>query len=170
MIIPIKHLFLFYFRSFNQRSVPGSVMFFNQCRKFQTFLWIRRYSQSQINPCRWSIGITGQLIGFVPVCRTWWRSWAFPWWWGQEKTCSSWYPQVTHCLGKICYVQKSGEHRPQWKLAQMNNQNPWGYFGGTSLTALPIQPILPIFMMNRLNWQCCLAGSSITAHRILIFF
>ena len=91
----LNNFFLFCFRSFNQRSVPGSVMFFNQCRKFQTFLWIRRYSQSQIDPCRWGIGITGQLTGFVPVCRTWWRSWAFTWWWGQEKTCSSWYPQVS---------------------------------------------------------------------------
>ena len=88
-------IYCLYFRSFNQRSVPGSVMFFNQCRKFQTFLWSRRYSQSQIDPCRWGIGITGQLTGFVPVCRTWWRPWAFTWWWGQEKTCSSWYPQVS---------------------------------------------------------------------------
>jgi hypothetical protein len=25
-------------------------------------------------------------------------------------------------------------------------------------------------LVNRLNWQCCLAGSSITTPRILIFF
>ena len=37
------------------------------------------------------------------------------------------------------------------------------------LTALPIQPIWPVFVVNRLNWQCCLAGSSKKALRILIF-
>ena len=36
-------------------------------------------------------------------------------------------------------------------------------------TAVPIQPIWPIFVVDRLNWQCCLAGSSKTAPRILIF-
>ena len=49
------------------------------------------------------------------------------------------------------------------------NQNPGGRFGATSQTALPIQPIWPIFLVDRLNWQCCLAGSSKTAPRILIF-
>ena len=43
-----------------------------------------------------------------------------------------------------------------------------GRFRATSNTALPIQPICPIFAVNRLNWQCCLAGSSKTAPRILI--
>jgi hypothetical protein len=33
----------------------------------------------------------------------------------------------------------------------------------------PIQPIWPIFVVNGLDWQCCLAGSSKTAPRILIF-
>ena len=27
------------------------------------------------------------------------------------------------------------------------------------LTALPIQPILPNFLVNGPNWQCCLAGT-----------
>ena len=36
-------------------------------------------------------------------------------------------------------------------------------------TALPIQPILPDFLVNGPNWQCCLAGSFKTAPRILIF-
>ena len=49
------------------------------------------------------------------------------------------------------------------------NQNPGGRFGATSQTALPIQPIWPIFLVDRLNWQCCLAGSSKTAPRILVF-
>ena len=31
------------------------------------------------------------------------------------------------------------------------------------------QPIWPIFLVDRLNWQCCLAGSSKTAPGILIF-
>ena len=39
----------------------------------------------------------------------------------------------------------------------------------TSSTALPIQPLWPIFVVNVLDWQCCLAGSSKTASRILIF-
>ena len=34
---------------------------------------------------------------------------------------------------------------------------------------LPIQPILPDFLVNGPNWQCCLAGKSKTAPRILIF-
>ena len=34
---------------------------------------------------------------------------------------------------------------------------------------MPIQPLWPIFEVNGLNWQCCLAGSSKTAPRILIF-
>ena len=34
---------------------------------------------------------------------------------------------------------------------------------------LPIQPILPDFLVNGPNWQCCLAGSSKTAPKILIF-
>ena len=41
----------------------------------------------------------------------------------------------------------------------------WSYH----VTALPIQPIWPIFLVDRLNWQCCLADSSKTAPRILIF-
>ena len=31
------------------------------------------------------------------------------------------------------------------------------------------KPIWPIFAVNRLNWQCCLAGSSKRAPRILNF-
>jgi hypothetical protein len=42
-------------------------------------------------------------------------------------------------------------------------------FGATSQTALPIQPILPIFAVKGLDWQCYFAGSSKTAPRILIF-
>ena len=53
-------------------------------------------------------------------------------------------------------------------MAFEKNQNPGGHFGATS-TAQPIQPIWPIFVVNRLNWQCCLAGSSKTALSILIF-
>ena len=34
---------------------------------------------------------------------------------------------------------------------------------------LPIQPIWPIFVVNGLDWQCFLVGSSKTAPRILIF-
>ena len=55
-------------------------------------------------------------------------------------------------------------------MAIEKNQNPGVHFGATSQTALPIQPIWPIFLMDRLNWQCCLAGSSKMDPRILIFF
>ena len=41
-----------------------------------------------------------------------------------------------------------------------------GHVGATTQRALPIQPI---FMVNGLDWQCCLAGSSKTAPRIFIF-
>ena len=34
---------------------------------------------------------------------------------------------------------------------------------------MPIWPIWPNFEVNGLDWQCCLAGSSKTAPRILIF-
>ena len=40
---------------------------------------------------------------------------------------------------------------------------------GAILEPLPIQPIWPIFAVNRLNWQCCLAVSSKTAPRILTY-
>ena len=46
------------------------------------------------------------------------------------------------------------------------NENPGSPFGATSLTALPIQPI---YLNIGPNWQCCLAGSSKRAPRILIF-
>ena len=39
----------------------------------------------------------------------------------------------------------------------------------TSYIALSIQPILPNFLVNGPNWQCCLAGGSRTAPKILIF-
>ena len=54
-------------------------------------------------------------------------------------------------------------------MAIEKNQNPGGRFGATSYTALPIQPILPDFLVNWPNWQWCLAGSSDNASRILIF-
>ena len=33
---------------------------------------------------------------------------------------------------------------------------------------MPIQPIWPIFVVNGLDWQCCLAGSSKASPRILV--
>ena len=54
-------------------------------------------------------------------------------------------------------------------MAIEKNQNPVGRFGAASKKALSIQPILPIFEVNGLDWHCCLAGSSKTAPRILIF-
>ena len=54
-------------------------------------------------------------------------------------------------------------------MAVEKNQNPWGRFGATSYTALPIQPILLHFLENGPNWQYCLAGGSKTVPRTLIF-
>ena len=54
-------------------------------------------------------------------------------------------------------------------MAIEKKQNPGGRFGATSQTALPIWPIYQEIRQNGLNWQCCLAGSSKTAPRILIF-
>ena len=53
--------------------------------------------------------------------------------------------------------------------------NFWGDLGSNewslgAILELPAkQPILPDFLVNGPNWQCCLAGSSKTAPRILIF-
>ena len=54
-------------------------------------------------------------------------------------------------------------------MANEKNQNPGNHFGATVWTALPIQPLWPIFEVNWLDWHCFLAGSSKTAPRILIF-
>ena len=53
----------------------------------------------------------------------------------------------------------------------MNNRHPWQLksFEVANLTALAIWPIWPNFEVNGLDWQCCSAGSSKTAPRILIF-
>ena len=47
------------------------------------------------------------------------------------------------------------------------HQNPGSHFGATSYTALPIQLISLKIGPNWPNQQCCLAGSSKTAPRIL---
>jgi len=74
------------------------------------------------------------------------------------------------------YIKLGGtgliENKLKWIIGthgHWKNQNPGGRPGATSQTALPIQPIWPIFLVDRLNWQCCLAGSSKMAPRILIF-
>jgi hypothetical protein len=54
-----------------------------------------------------------------------------------------------------------------WHPWQLKKSKSWGLH--TSSTALPIQPILPDFLVNGPNWQCCLARSSKTAPRIFIF-
>ena len=50
-----------------------------------------------------------------------------------------------------------------WQLKKINL---WGHFGVTSKTILPNPAFLPKI---GLNWPCCLAGSSKTTLRILIF-
>ena len=50
-------------------------------------------------------------------------------------------------------------------IEKKKNRNSGGLFGA----ALPIQPIHRENGPNGLNWQCCLAGSSKMAPRILIF-
>ena len=52
---------------------------------------------------------------------------------------------------------------------EKSNQNLGGCFGTTSQTPLLIKPIDLKDGPNWPNWQCCLAGSSKTAPRILIF-
>ena len=59
------------------------------------------------------------------------------------------------------------ENKLKWIIGTHDNwkiQNPGDRFG-----ALPIQPIYRENGPNGLNWQYCLAGSSKTAPRILIF-
>ena len=52
---------------------------------------------------------------------------------------------------------------PLWQLKKLS------CFGATSQTALPIQPILPIFAVNGMDWQCCLTCSSKMAPKIWNF-
>ena len=54
-------------------------------------------------------------------------------------------------------------------MAVEKNQNHPVRFGATSKTALQFLLILPNFLVNGPNWQCCLVGSSKPALRILIF-
>jgi hypothetical protein len=54
-------------------------------------------------------------------------------------------------------------------MAISKKPKPGGRFGTTDYTALPIQSIYHGNGPNGLNWHCCLAGSSKTAPRILIF-
>ena len=57
-------------------------------------------------------------------------------------------------------------NRHPWSLKKSKS---WGPFWSCLLNSTAILPIWPIIFVDRLNWQCCLAGSSKTAHRILIF-
>jgi hypothetical protein len=52
---------------------------------------------------------------------------------------------------------------------QLKKFKSWGPFWSYQPTAQPIWPIYQEIGQNGLNWQCCLAGSSKTAPRILIF-
>ena len=71
------------------------------------------------------------------------------------------------------YVKKIGGLRSQWNSVQKNNRHPWQLkklksWGPFRSYQLPIYPIYHENRPNGLNWQCCLAGSSKTAPRILI--
>ena len=92
------------------------------------------------------------------------------------------FPKTVHLMALLYTVAinellclKIRAPRYQCFSHQMNNRHPWqlkkswALFWSYQLTALPIQPIWLIFAVNRLNWQCCLAGSSKMAPRILIF-
>ena len=75
---------------------------------------------------------------------------------------------MSNKLGRIVL----NENKFKWIIGihgHWTNQNPGGRFGATSWTAPPIQLIWPIFLVNRLNCQCCLAGSSKRAPRSLTF-
>ena len=72
-------------------------------------------------------------------------------------------------LPKKCGGIYSNEFHIKWIIGIhgiWNNQNPGSHFGVTSTTN-PAH--LPQYWQNWPNRQCCLAGSSKTAHRILIF-
>ena len=67
----------------------------------------------------------------------------------------------------------SNEFHIKWRFGThgtWKNKNPGGRFGASSSTALPIHPILPDFLVNGPNWQCCWAGSFKMASRIWIVF
>ena len=71
---------------------------------------------------------------------------------------------ASHHLGLSYYVNFFG------RLGSNGFQLKWRFGAILELSAkLPIQSILPIFEVNGLDWHCCLAGSSKTATRILIF-
>ena len=73
-------------------------------------------------------------------------------------------------------MSKNWGVRSQWNSAQMNNRHPWQLKRIKILGAVLELPAkqhcqfspLAIFVVNKLNWLCCLAGSSKTAPRILI--
>ena len=82
---------------------------------------------------------------------------------GLQKLLSPLYfTEMSHCLGTNYYVNfwegmSSNGFDIKWIFSTENNwknQNPGGCFGATSQTALPIQPILPNFLVNRPNLQC----------------
>ena len=56
-----------------------------------------------------------------------------------------------------------------WFPWQLKNSKSLRLFWRYQLTALPVQPIWPIFAVNELDLQCFLASSSKTAAMILIF-
>ena len=96
----------------------------------------------------------------------------------KERQCKLTVELLSHCLGMGYYVKffwgglGDKEFHIKWRFGthgSWKNQNPRGRFGATSKKALHIQPILPDFLVNGSNWQCCLAGSSKTAPTVFIF-
>ena len=67
------------------------------------------------------------------------------------------------------YTPKMRGHRQQWISHKMKNRHQWQLEKSKSFGAKYQLPIWPNFEVNGLDWQCCLAGSSKTAPRILIF-
>ena len=60
----------------------------------------------------------------------------------------------------------------KWIISTHGNwkdQNRGGPFWSCQLNSTANSAHLAVFAVNRLNWQCCLAGSSKTAPRIFIF-
>ena len=121
--------------------------FFLSCIRILAFLTVILYA-SHYKP---------RLVKFLPSCLYFSCTLLCLW--------MSYYVNIWGGLGsnKFRIKRMFGTHG-SWK-----NQNLGVCFGATSRTALPIQPILPDFLVNGPNWQCCLACSSKMATRILMF-
>ena len=91
--------------------------------------------------------------------------------------CICGFSSITLWLRLNYYTHKIGGHRYHWISHKMNIRHPgqlkkwksWGPFWSYQLNITANPAHLPQNWANWPNWRCCLAGSSKTAPRILIF-